>query len=137
MASGTIGAIGMWLIKLPGNVVKNVFGGIGTGLETVPGLKKNAQPSGILGLSPQSPVLHSLNTLPIQVPFYSVIGNQGKPGPLKESSDSVVQYWSSHLGGSKTEAIVPYPHGCCEKPKTIDEVKRILHLYLKNSPSDF
>ena len=132
MASGTIGAAGMWLIKLPGNVVKNVFGGIGTGITAIPGFKKNIKPTGILGLSPQSPVLHSLNTLPIQVPFYSIIGNQGKPGPLKESSDSVVEYWSSHLDRAKGEAIVPYPHGCCELPQTISEVKKILHTYLKN-----
>jgi hypothetical protein len=91
-------------------------------------------PDSVQGLSPKSPVLLSLNTLPIQVPFYSIIGNRGRPGPLAQSSDGIVAYWSSHLPGAQAEVIVPYGHVCLGEPLTINEVNRILHTYLTNPP---
>lgn len=135
LATGKIGDLGIWLIKLPGNIIKTVYSGIGTSLELIAGTYKNGIPNSIQGLSPESPLLVSLDTLPIQSPFYSIIGNCGKPGPVKTSSDGVVEYWSSHLDGAQTELIVPYPHGCCEAPLTVAGVKSILHNYLKSPPS--
>jgi len=46
-----------------------------------------------------------------------------------------VEYWSSHLKGARSECIVPGPHGSCELPQTIAEVRRILTLNLKESSS--
>ena len=89
-------------------------------------------PNSITGLKPSNPALPVVNSAPITVPYNSIIGNRGKPGPLVDSSDGVVPYWSSHLDGAQSEVIVPGPHGACELPQTIAELDRILRLYLKS-----
>ena len=82
-------------------------------------------------MSPKSPLLLSLHPLPIKPPFHSIIGNQGLDNiPLKDSSDGVVPYWSSHLAGG-----IPAHRSCqhvtaCQNPETIEELKRILRLHL-------
>jgi hypothetical protein len=86
-------------------------------------------PTGVNGLSPRSPVLRSLDKLPIAVPYYSIIGDRGR-GDTPNSSDGVVAYWSSHLAGAQSELIVPGPHGSYALAQTIAELKRILHLHL-------
>lgn len=86
-------------------------------------------PTGINGLSPRSPLLRSLDTLPIDAPYYSIIGDRGR-GNTPNSSDGVVPYWSSHLAGAQSELIVPGPHGSFALPQTIAELKGILRLHL-------
>jgi hypothetical protein len=50
---------------------------------------------------------------------------------LKDSSDGVVPYWSSHLAGAVSERIVPAQHvTACQNPETVEELKRILRLHL-------
>jgi hypothetical protein len=89
-------------------------------------------PNSIWGLSPKSPLLLSLYPLPIQAPFRSIIGNRGfDKVPLKDSSDGVVPYSSSHLAGAVSERIVPAQHVvACQNPETVQELKRILRLHL-------
>jgi hypothetical protein len=72
-------------------------------------------------------------TVPVQAPYHSIVGNRGKPGPLIDSSDGVVGYWSSHMAKAESEVIVPGPHGLVDYLQTITEVKRILYLHLKAS----
>jgi hypothetical protein len=86
----------------------------------------------VIGLSPSNPVYKILDARPIEAPFHSIIGDRGK-GDTPNSSDGVVDYWSSHLRGAKSELIVPGPHGSCELPETLDELRRILRLHLKES----
>jgi hypothetical protein len=86
-------------------------------------------PTGINGLSPRSPLLRPLDTLPIKAPYHSIIGDRGR-GDTPNSSDGVVPYWSSHLAGAQSELIVPGPHGSFALPQTIAELKRILRLHL-------
>ena len=86
-------------------------------------------PTGINGLSPRSPVLKTLDTLPITAPYHSIIGDRGR-GDSPNSSDGVVPYWSSHLEGAESELIVPGPHGSYALPQTVAELKRILRLEL-------
>ena len=59
---------------------------------------------------------------------HSIIGNRGKEGPLAESSDGVVPYWSSHISRAASEKIVPAGHGAIDHEETVVEVKRILKL---------
>ncbi len=134
LATGFLADLVIRLIKLPGNVLKTAYAGASESLRIVEQTHDNRVPDSIQGLSPQSPLLISLNTLPIQVPFYSIIGNRGRPGPLAQSSDGIVAYWSSHLPGAQSETIVPYPHVCLAEPLTIGEVNRILHIYLTHPP---
>ena len=72
-----------------------------------------------------------MDTVPVQAAYHSIIGNRGKPGPLADSTDGVVPYWSSHMDKAQSELIVPGPHGSCQLPQTIEELKRLLRLHLK------
>ena len=86
-------------------------------------------PTGINGLSPRSPVLRGLDTLPIHAPYHSIVGDRGR-GDTPNSSDGVVQYWSSHLDGASSELAVRSGHSVCENPDAQREVIRILRLEL-------
>jgi hypothetical protein len=90
------------------------------------------QVTSIDGLSPANPSFKIINSQPIEVPHHSIIGDRGK-GDTPNSSDGVVEYWSSRLDSAKSEKIVPGPHGACELPETLDELRRILHLHLKSN----
>jgi hypothetical protein len=127
LAVNWIGSIGVGLIRLPATLLSQVEDRITGALLKHVGLKH--PPTGINGLSPRNPVLHSLDTLPIAAPYHSIIGDRGR-GDTPNSSDGVVPYWSSHLAGAKSELIVPGPHGSFALPQTIAELKRILRLHL-------
>jgi hypothetical protein len=60
------------------------------------------------------------------IPYHSIIGNRGRPGPIQNSSDGVVPYWSSHLEGAASEGIVPSGHGANEHPEGIAKIQAIL-----------
>ena len=134
LAIGLLARLFNYLVRLPGQVLRTAYTGVDASLEIVRQTHDNRVPDSIQGLSPKSPLLLSLNTIPIQVPFYSIIGNRGRPGPLAESSDGIVAYWSSHIPGAREEMIVPYGHVCLSEPLTIEDVDRILHTYLTSAP---
>jgi hypothetical protein len=127
LASNWIGSIGVGLIRLPSTILSHAGEGVTGSLLKNIGLKH--LPTGINGLSPRNPVLRSLDTVPITVPYHSIIGDRGR-GDTPNSSDGVVPYWSSHLAGAQSELIVPGPHGSFALPQTIAELKRILRLHL-------
>ena len=79
-------------------------------------------------LSPRQPTLKILSALPnqYQVDTHSIIGNQGKAGPVEKSSDGVVEYWSSHLPAVHSETMVPIKHNNVNHPEVLKEIKRIL-----------
>lgn len=83
-------------------------------------------PSSADGLSPSSHFLQGLAPLPTEAPAHSIIGNRGLPGPLEESSDGIVPYWSSHLPFAVSELVVPSDHSATEHPATLEEIKRLL-----------
>ncbi len=83
----------------------------------------------VQNLSPRHPFFEALEERPILVPYHSIIGNRGSKGDLARSSDGVVPYTSSHLEGASSELVVPYSHGCVEKPEVVAEVNRILRLH--------
>ena len=128
MASGGIGELGIKLISLPVDLATTIKSEIPEA--TLRKMNNGRLPNSVSNLKPSAPYLKVLNEEPIQAPYHSIIGNRGKPGPLAESTDGVVPYWSSHLDGAKSECIVPGPHGSCELPQTIAELDRILRLNL-------
>ncbi|HUF63214.1 MAG TPA: hypothetical protein VMN36_14155 [Verrucomicrobiales bacterium] len=85
-------------------------------------------------LQSDSPVLRLLNDLPRdeRVVCHSIIGNRGRKGPLEQSSDGVVPYWSSHIDWAVSEKIVPSHHDAQMHPEAIEEVRRILHEHLES-----
>jgi len=127
LAINWIGSVGTALISLPGKVLGGAMVVINAPLERDLGIKR--MPTGINGLSPRSPVLRGLDTLPIHAPYHSIVGDRGR-GDTPNSSDGVVAYWSSHMTGAKSELIVPGPHGSFGLPQTVTELKRILLLNL-------
>jgi pimeloyl-ACP methyl ester carboxylesterase len=128
MASGGIGAFAIKLISLPVDLVTTIKSEIPA--ETLMKINNGRLPNSVSNLAPKAAYLAVLNKESIQAPYHSIIGNRGKPGPLADSSDGVVPYWSSHFGGARSELIVPGPHGSCELPQTIAELDRILRLHL-------
>ncbi|MGC1995675.1 MAG: alpha/beta fold hydrolase, partial [Pseudolabrys sp.] len=71
-------------------------------------MKLKRLPNSIDTLSPNDPFVKIMNALPLAkgVPYHSIIGDRGR-GDTPHSSDGVVPYWSSHVGGAKSEKIVP------------------------------
>ena len=96
-------------------------------------MKLNRMPNSIDTLSPNDPFVKIINTLPLEksVPYHSIIGDRGR-GDTPNSSDGVVPYWSSHVGGAKSEKIVPSDHGANQNPEGIAEVIRILKEHTEN-----
>jgi hypothetical protein len=134
LAISPIAEFAMRLITLPSNIAGAIKNQVGPELAQVKGIQD--RPNVATGLSPDSPALRTMDTVPVQAPYHSIIGNRGKPGPLAESSDGIVPYWSSHMNRAQSEVIVPGPHGLVDYPQSIAELKRILHLHLKTlSPS--
>ena len=132
MASGGIGELAIKLISLPVDLTTTIKSEIPEA--TLRKMNNGRLPNSVSNLKPSALYLKVLNEEPIQAPYHSIIGNRGKPGPIAESTDGVVPYWSSHLDGAKSECIVPGPHGACELPQTITELDRILRLNLGLPP---
>jgi pimeloyl-ACP methyl ester carboxylesterase len=133
MASGGIGSLAISLISLPADLTTTMKSEIPE--ETLRKINNGRLPNSVSNLKPNAPYLQVLNKESIQVPYNSIIGNRGRPGPLADSSDGVVPYWSSHLDGAQSECIVPGPHGSCQLPQTIAELDRILRLHVGISSS--
>jgi hypothetical protein len=127
LAINWIGSFGIALISLPGKFLSGAADVVTAPLQRDVGLKH--MPTGINGLSPRSPVLLGLDTLPLDAPYHSIVGDRGR-GDTPNSSDGVVAYRSSHLTGAQSELIVPGPHGSYALPQTVLELKRILRLNL-------
>ncbi len=72
-------------------------------------------------------ILPGLPILP-GIDLHSLMGDRGKGGPVEKSSDGVVEYWSSHLDGVSSEAVLPFSHTAVDHPDTVVEVRRILGL---------
>jgi pimeloyl-ACP methyl ester carboxylesterase len=100
LAINWIGSLGTGLITLPGKLLTGAVAVVTAPLEKDVGIKH--MPTGINGLSPRSPVLRALDTLPIQAPYHTIVGDRGR-GDTPNRSDGVVAYWSSHLTGAQSE----------------------------------
>lgn len=131
MAVGGIGDLAMRLIALPVDLTASVTASFGNSVAFLTGDSKRL-PNSVTGLAPSNPMLKVLDSSPITAPFHTIAGDQGK-GNTPNSTDGVVKYWSSHLHKAQSELIVPGPHGSCELPETLTELRRILHLHLKQN----
>lgn len=82
-------------------------------------------------LTPGAPMVAAMDISPYKpgVVYHSVIGDQGK-GDTPNSSDGVVDYWSSHQAGAESELIVPTGHDSYVHPHSIEELRRILYLHV-------
>jgi len=116
------------LVKLPGAALKT-----SATLLTDPAFAQLRSRYGdkitsVQSLLPDAPIVKALDASPYKkgVIYHSIIGDRGK-GDTPNSSDGVVEYWSSHQDGAASEIIVPTDHsGSYKDPAAIKEIKRIL-----------
>ncbi len=123
LASNSLGAWGVRLIRLPDTLINEVDGL----LETLAGQYGGRLPTSIQGLSPDSRFLRALDDTKPVVPTHTVLGDRGR-GELWTSSDGVVPYTSAHLPIAESELVVPAGHGGFDHPQAVAELKRILKL---------
>ncbi|PAW65296.1 MAG: hypothetical protein B9S36_00390 [Verrucomicrobiia bacterium Tous-C2TDCM] len=78
-------------------------------------------------LQPGAPMVVAMDLSPYKkgVIYHSVMGDRGR-GDTPNSSDGVVEYWSSYQAGAASELIVPTDHGSYKHPKAIEELRRVL-----------
>ena len=91
-------------------------------------LPREINMTGVDNLSAKDPTIRVLAKLPISrnVTYYSIIGRENADGPLEESSDGIVPYWSSHLEGAASEKVIVSGHSVQETPEAIIELRKIL-----------
>lgn len=84
-------------------------------------------------LRPDAPLVLAMGQSPYKpgVVYHSIIGDRGR-GDTPNSSDGVVEYWSSHQEGAASELIVPTDHGSYKHPAAVAEFKRILREHLRS-----
>lgn len=129
LAISSFGEFCKRLISLPADVSGPLLGTAGNAIAVVSGAPGRL-PNSLTGLSPESPTLKVVDSVPLKMPHHSIIGDRGK-GNTPDSSDGVVDYWSSRMPGADSELIVPGPHGSQNLPQSIRELRRILYLHLK------
>ncbi len=129
MAVGTLGGLANRLISLPADIFFTTTNTLGNSVAAITG-SPDRFPTSVDGLSPRNPTLKVLGSRPIEATHHSIIGDRGK-GDSPNSSDGVVEYWSSVQDTAQSKKIVPGPHGAVELPETLEELRRILRSHLK------
>jgi pimeloyl-ACP methyl ester carboxylesterase len=133
LVQGWIGAITIWLIRLPSNLLDEIPEAMARVFKSqsqraeVP---RTLLPTSIEELSPKSPLLRALDQLPIRATHHSIIGDRGR-GDSPNSSDGIVPYSSTHLASAESEKIVPTGHQPLVDPRAVEEIRRILLLNLR------
>jgi triacylglycerol esterase/lipase EstA (alpha/beta hydrolase family) len=135
IAGGPIGRIASSLIRKSARLGPEILQA--SVVQEDPGVMKlKRMPNSIDTLSPNDAFVKIMNELPLakDVPYHSIIGDRGR-GDTPNSSDGVVPYWSSHIGGATSEKIVPSDHGADQNPEGIAEVVRILRQHIESKGS--
>ncbi|HBP87155.1 MAG TPA: hypothetical protein PKK23_08440 [Nitrospirales bacterium] len=119
-------------VKLPGRLMSGVKDLMTLKFDT---LKLNIQGmnlGSVSAMEPGSPLMKALAPTPLApgVSGHSIIAVEGD-GPIEDGNDGVVAYQSAHLEGMESEFIVRSPHSCQSNTHTIQEVRRILLLHVK------
>ena len=133
LASNWLGRIGSSLVRSPVTLLKAGRDSIKITTFRSGELKLKRIPNSLDTLAPRNRFVIAINTIPITpgIPYHTIMGDRGK-GDAPNSSDGVVPYWSSHLGGATSEHIVPSGHGAHQNPQAIEEVRRILTLIARS-----
>jgi len=92
--------------------------------------RRRAIPTSIENLDKSDAFVQAAADLPIsaRVRYHSIIAQRRPAVPLEASDDGLVPYWSSHLDGAASEKVVHARHSVQETPPAVMELKRILHL---------
>lgn len=130
VAGNFFGRIGSSLIALPQTLVNDVTGIVSRNLARVSGDRLGQLPTAVDNMDPDSVFCAALADLPIsdRIRVNSIVAVDGD-GPPEELDDGVVAWKSAHLPTAESELLVRSPHSCQGDPRTILEVRRILHLH--------
>jgi triacylglycerol esterase/lipase EstA (alpha/beta hydrolase family) len=128
MASKDIAGLLSQFAKLPGDILRTTRHVADPQLRSHFKIPIQRQYTSRESLEPGAPMVAALDLSPYKkgVVYHSVIGDRGK-GDTPDSSDGVVEYWSSHQAGAASELIVPTDHGSYKHPKAIEELRRVLY----------
>jgi pimeloyl-ACP methyl ester carboxylesterase len=85
-------------------------------------------------MNPRNAFLRALAGIPVApgVVANSIIAVKGS-GPVEDSEDGVVKYRSAHLDGVESELVVRSGHSLQDNPETVEEVRRILLLPVRET----
>ncbi len=130
LATSWLARLGMKFIRAPRSLtslasrVRNILT-----VDTA-GMRLNRAPNSVDTLSPDNRFVKGAADLPIpaSIPYHTIIGDRGR-GDSPDSSDGIVDYWSSHMDGAVSEKIIPSNHNAHKHADGIAEVQRILHLH--------
>ena len=131
LASSWIGRTASRLVRLPTFLADSRDSVIGILQSDRSGAALDRAPNSIDTLAPGNAFIRAIAREPLsaRVPFHSIMGDRGR-GDGPDSSDGVVDYWSSHLPGAASEAVIPSDHSGHMHPAGIEEVRRILRSHL-------
>jgi pimeloyl-ACP methyl ester carboxylesterase len=135
-ALGLLGALGAWLVNLPGRLTKMSVDFLTLQKQGVFLGSANGLPTSIDNMNPNNLFIKKLLAIPIAD---GVIANSiiavDSDAPLSDAGDGVVKYMSAHIDGVESEKIIRSSHSVQGNPETILEVKRILHEHVKGLPA--
>jgi pimeloyl-ACP methyl ester carboxylesterase len=100
--------------------------------------RRTSIPTSIENLDKSDAFVQAAADLPIstRVRYHSIIAQRRPAVPLDASDDGLVPYWSSHLEGAASEKVIHAGHSVQETPQAVMELKRILHLDIRERASD-
>lgn len=130
LASLFVRRLARWFIHLPRQTVQTTAQVV----QLIP--RRDAQVrqtiTSLDGMSPDNPGLLALADIPVSpsIKAHSIISITGNAVP-PDGDDGVVKYTSAHCEGVESELVVRSGHSCQDKPKTIEEVRRILLEHLR------
>ena len=122
-----------WVLKLPANIITSLVSLATRDPESDARIRLDrlrGLPTSVDNMTPGHPTLTTLEARPItpDVSTHSIIAVRGD-GPPEKGGDGVVRYSSAHLEGVESELIVRSGHSTHSKPRSIEEVRRILVLW--------
>lgn len=129
------------IIKFPIDIIDNSIDRIGYVFTTkdeqiaFKQLQDQIFQNGASDLSPHSFFMHLTADSKIKptITYHTIVGNNTKSTDPKVMTDGIVPYLSSHLNGSASEKIIHGGHSIQETPEAVLELRRILHLHLKET----
>jgi pimeloyl-ACP methyl ester carboxylesterase len=137
VASNFLGSLGRRIIGNPNYMIEDAPTVLSQANAGTTGANLNRLPNSIDFLKPTNRFVTTLAEIPPAkgVPYHSIIGDRGRGGNLNHdrpvSTDGIVPFWSSHIGGAQSELIIPSHHWTNQHPLGIAEVNRVLHEHVK------
>lgn len=129
LAGGGIKGVTGMMIAAPQNLVglsRNVVSGASQQMTPLGKKIVGKVPTSVSQLALESPSIQIFAPLPLNpaVEYHSIIGHQR--GSVKDGTDGVVPYESSHLSGVTSEKVIRGNHNIHTEPGAIAEMVRIL-----------